>query len=70
MKKWLWTFGVGTLYKGKCVITTAEDFDTAMGYMYENYGQGNISSSYPDTHFNIGEIISKWGYEVIEEVTL
>lgn len=70
MKKLLWTFGLDTPYKGKCVITFSKDFNTAMEYVYDKYGQKNVSSNYPEPYFDIDDIVARWNYDILEEVTL
>jgi hypothetical protein len=70
MKKLLWTFGIGTNLKGKCVITNCDDFMTAMQYVYDKYGQYNVSMNYPEPYFDIERMIEQNHYELIEEITL
>lgn len=70
MKKLLWTFGLDTEYRNKCVITCSKDFNTAMEYVYNKYGQENISSNYLEPYYDIDDIINRWHYEILEEVTL
>lgn len=70
MKKLLWTFGLDTPYKHKCVITFSKDFETAMNYVYDKYGQENVASNYVDPYQHINKLIEKYNYEIIEEITL
>lgn len=68
MKKYLITFGIGTKWRGKCVIITASTEDNVREYVYEKYGQYNVAMFYD--YETSKEIISKYNYEVIEETIL
>lgn len=70
MKRIMWTFGVGTPLKGKVVITHSKDFENAMRYVCEKYGQYNVAFNYIDGYSDINGMIEKYNYEIIEEVTL
>lgn len=68
MKKYLITFGLGTKWRGKCVVITASDDDKVREYVYGKYGQWNVAAVYD--YETSKEIISKYNYEVIEETIL
>lgn len=70
MQRILWTFGIGTDYKGKVVITKSENFNDAMYYVYNKYGQENIAFNYSDKYNDIDEMIKKYNYDIIEDVKL
>ena len=65
--KWVWTFGVGTPWKGKYVVVNTEDGD-GREYMFNKYGQQNCCRAYP---YEEGMIfVNRYGYKLIEEITL
>jgi hypothetical protein len=66
--KYLFTFGVGTKYKGKCVIVNANDEILARQYVYRKYGQQNIAGVYNYEQYK--HLIEKCNYKIIKEVIL
>lgn len=67
MRKWIWTFGVGTPYAGKYVIVNTDKSD-GREYMFNKYGQQNCCMSY---FYNAGiMIVERHGYQLLEEVTV
>lgn len=68
MKKYLITFGIGTKWRGDCVIITASNEDNVREYVYDKYGQWNVAAVYD--YETSKELISKYNYEVIEETIL
>lgn len=68
MKKYLITFGIGTKWRGDCVIITASNEDNVREHVYDKYGQWNVAAVYD--YETSKEIISKYNYEVIEETIL
>ena len=65
MKKLLFTFGVGTKHRGKCVIITCVYEMLARTYVYEKYGQDNVAGVYDYDKYS--HLIEKYDYEVVEE---
>ena len=67
MRKWIWTFGVGSPYKGKYVVIETDNGD-GREYMFNRYGKQNCCMSYP---YSKGmELVKKYGYQLIENVKL
>lgn len=47
MRKWIWTFGSGTKYRGQYVIVCCRDGEgDGREEVFERYGQDNCSMSY------------------------
>jgi hypothetical protein len=68
MKKYLITFGIGTKWRGDCVIITASNEDNVREYVYDKYGQWNVAAVYD--YETSKSIIDKYNYEIIEEINL
>lgn len=69
MKRYLITFGLDSIYHGKCLIISSDDEMKAREYAYNKYGQSNVAfvRDYAEYGFYL---INKYGYEVLEDVTL
>lgn len=67
MKKWIWTFGVGTAYKGKYVVLRT-DYGDGREYMFNKYGRQNCCMSY--LYAKGMELVKKYGYTLIENVKI
>ena len=64
MRKWIWTFGVGSPYKGKYVVIETDNGD-GREYMFNMYGRQNCCMSYP---YEKGiALVEKYGYTLIEK---
>lgn len=72
MERILWTFGLGTKYAGKVVITYSkpDNFNDAIYYVYKKYGQDNVAFNYIDKYNDLDEMIKKYNYDILEEVRL
>ena len=68
MAKYLFTFGVGTPHKGKCVIVESDNEEMARMYVYQKYGQENTCGVYDYEHFS--HLIEQYGYKVVEKKKL
>ena len=68
MKKYLITFGIGTKWRGDCVIITASNEDNVREYVYDKYGQWNVAFIYD--YEQMKSLIRTYKYEIIEEVIL
>lgn len=67
MRKWIWTFGVGTPYKGKYVVIETDNGD-GREYMFNRYGRQNCCMSYL---YDKGmELVKKYNYQLIENVKI
>ena len=64
MKTYLVTFGVGTVFKGKCLILTSDNEEKVREYAYDHYGRLNISSFYD--YEEKKDIIKTYNYEILE----
>lgn len=65
--KWIWTFGIGTPYKGKYVVIETDN-DDGREYMFKKYGRDNCCMSYP---YEKGiELVKKYNYKCIDAVVL
>lgn len=65
--KWIWTFGIGTPYKGKYVVIETDN-DDGREYMFDRYGRMNCCMSYP---YDKGmELVKKYGYQLIENIKM
>ena len=64
MKTYLVTFGVGTVFSGKCLVLVSDDEEKVREYAFDHYGRLNISSIYDyETH---KDIIETYNYEILE----
>lgn len=45
MKKWLWTFGLGTMFANKYIIVNTDKGD-GREILFQIYGKDNLSASY------------------------
>lgn len=68
MAKYLFTFGIGTRYKQKCVIVETDDEILARQYVYRKYGQQNVASVYDYEKYS--HLIEKYNYKIMKEITL
>lgn len=68
MKRYLITFGLDSIYHGKCLIISSDDEMKAREYAYNKYGQSNVAFVRDYTQYEY--LINKYGYEVLEDVTL
>lgn len=67
MRKWIWTFGVGSPYKGKYVVIETDNGD-GREYMFNRYGRQNCCMSYL---YDKGmELVKKYNYQLIENVKI
>lgn len=67
MRKWIWTFGVSSPYRGKYVVVNTNKGD-GREFVFEKFGRQNCSMSYL---YNKGiEIVKKHGYQCIGEFEL
>ena len=64
MKKWIWTFGVGTPWAGKYVIVHTDHGD-GRGRVFEVFGQENCSMSY--LYEDGMKAVEKYGLELAGE---
>lgn len=64
MRKWIWTFGVGTLWAGKYVIVYTSHGD-GRERVFEVFGQENCSMSY--LYADGLRLVKKYGLELIGE---
>ncbi len=64
-KKLLFTFGIGTPHKGKCVIIESDDETMAREYVYCKYGQENTCGVYDYEHFS--HLIEHYNYKIVEK---
>lgn len=67
MKKWIWTFGVGSPYKGKYVVIETDNGD-GREYMFNRYGRQNCCMSY--LYEKGMELVKKYNYQLIENVKI
>lgn len=67
MRKWIWTFGVGSPYKGKYVVIETDNGD-GREYMFNKYGKQNCCMSY--LYAKGMELVKKYGYTLIENVKI
>ena len=64
MRKWIWTFGVGTPWAGKYVIVHTDHGD-GRERVFEVFGQENCSMSY--LYDDGMEVVEKYGLELAGE---
>lgn len=67
MRKWIWTFGVGSPYKGKYVVIETDNGD-GREYMFNRYGRQNCCMSY--LYEKGMELVKKYNYQLIENVKI
>lgn len=67
-KRFLFTFGVGTRYRKKCVVVTSNDEILARQYVYGKYGQQNVAGVYDYTKYSY--LIEFYKYKVMKEIAL
>lgn len=68
MAKYLFTFGVGSPYRQKCVIVSSDDENLSREYVFRKYGQQNVAFVYDYKTYS--GLIEKFNYKIIEEKTL
>lgn len=68
MAKYLFTFGVETPLKGKCVIIESDDEELARIYVYRKYGKENTCGVYDYEYFS--HLIRQYKYKVKEKKKL
>lgn len=68
MAKYLFTFGVGSPYRQKCVIVESDNELTARKYMFTEYGRKNVAFVYDYEKYSC--LIEKYNYKIMENVKL
>lgn len=57
--KWVYTFGVGTPYRGKYLMVETDDPDRTRESVYNAFGQNNISTVYIYDEENFANLVGK-----------